>query len=73
MNASGDSGGPVWDRRSQKAVGLIAAGVGKPCPMLGNGARSCPKLAFTPLMKFPQHDKPIGVQSALGIAVIAGG
>jgi sugar lactone lactonase YvrE len=72
---AGDSGGPVWDPYTQKAVGLITfnrPAVNKPCHNLKDEERWCPRGGFTPLMPFPRRQHPIGVQAALGVAVIKG-
>jgi YD repeat-containing protein len=70
--AQGDSGGPVWDPNTQKAVGIISGGFGNPCPELKDGERSCSRLTFTPLLPFPQKTNPVGVQASLGVEVIRG-
>jgi hypothetical protein len=60
--APGDSGGPVWDPLTRKAVGTITSvspGGGIKCYTLPNGATWCPRKEFTPLL-LPPGSEPAG-------------
>ena len=74
-DAEGDSGAPVWDPVTHKAVGLITSGEpasNMPCHTLPkNRAEWCPRMLFTPL--FPRPNKsgdPPGIAPTLGIEVL---
>ncbi|HET9164310.1 MAG TPA: DUF6531 domain-containing protein [Solirubrobacterales bacterium] len=74
--ANGDSGGPVWDPATQKAVGQISAhspAPGKPCHSISGNSTWCPRMTFTPLLPFKGKSYPDGVISAMGIEFVKGG
>jgi len=73
--ASGDSGGPVWNPYTQKAVGIISLqfpAQTKACHFLRPHVRWCPRHGFTPLLPFRNHVHPIGVEAALDVNVLRG-
>jgi hypothetical protein len=75
LAATGDSGGPVWDPKTHKAVGLITTvrpGGGKGCSLLSHEAELCPRMRFTPL-DLPQGSYPAGIQNWLGVEVLGQG
>lgn len=72
-SAQGDSGGPVWDPNTHKAVGLITAGsadFGGSCFRLPEGPIDCPQTLFTPLQ--PGAGSP-GALPTLGLEILAQG
>jgi YD repeat-containing protein len=70
--AEGDSGGPVWDRRAHKAVGIIAIGFGH-FWVTKDGVRMFKRMSFTPLLPRPQEDVPEGALPKLGLDVLKEG
>lgn len=67
--AKGDSGGPVWDPVTHKAVGLITAGAGVSWP-LPNGSRMFRGMRFTPLLPRPGEEHPEGALPKLGLDIL---
>jgi len=70
---SGDSGGPVWDPNTHKAVGIISFGlpaVELPCYITSYDAKACPGTAITPLL---QGGGSNGVNPVLGIETLKQG
>jgi hypothetical protein len=71
--ASGDSGGPVWDPRTHKAVGLIVGS--SPdfahCETTLVGVTRCDKFAITAL-RVPSSPS-LGCEAKLGVQVLAQG
>jgi sugar lactone lactonase YvrE len=71
--AQGDSGGPVWNPYTEKAVGLISAqkrSAQKPCHELPKKVIWCPLMLFTPLLPFQNRSIPAGIQPMLGVEVL---
>jgi YD repeat-containing protein len=76
--AQGDSGGPVWDPETHKAVGLITAGSpdyehNKLCALLPSNLVRCPRMIFTPLLPRPGKSQPPGISPTLGVEVLKEG
>ena len=70
---SGDSGGPVWDPYTHKAVGLITTGVRSPqkkCHVVYGSLNSCPRMGFTPLIPGKLSGEMPGVTAFLGVQVL---
>jgi YD repeat-containing protein len=71
--AQGDSGGPVWDPITHKAVGLIGSvPFSSRCwvlPARGN-AIMCPRMIFTPLLPRPNQAHPEGAMPKLGVDIL---
>jgi tripartite motif-containing protein 71 len=72
-SVNGDSGGPVWDAKTKRVVGLVSAHSASkkvPCKMVvrpGSLAPEwCPINYFAPLLPFHNKSYPQGVISALG-------
>jgi len=70
--AEGDSGGPVWDLKTHKAVGLIAVGLGD-FWITSSGARMFERMTFTPLRPRPNESIPQGALPRLGVSVLGQG
>ena len=69
---AGDSGGPVWDPRTLKAVGVISAhGAinGKPCTKVKE-REWCPRTLVAPLLPFHGKSYPDGVIPRLGVELV---
>ena len=69
----GDSGGPVWDPETHKAVGLISVGWPSeevPCHETWYEARWCPGMGFTPLLP---RGGSAGITSFLGVTILKEG
>jgi len=76
-SVSGDSGGPVWNPITKKAVGVLTLHnrtSKKPCTYLdaANTKRWCPRTFFTPLMPFYNKSYPDGAMAALGVELVRG-
>jgi YD repeat-containing protein len=79
-NIQGDSGAPVWDEKTHKAVGILSGGKDGPkkkCvpkPRLGedNPPNWCPLTVVTPLLPFYGKSYPIGAMQALGVGLVRG-
>ena len=69
--AAGDSGGPVWNMRTEKAVGIVTANWGD-CHKLPNGARYCSTGGITPLMAYPNKTYPKDVLLGMGLELVRG-
>jgi sugar lactone lactonase YvrE len=72
MDAQGDSGGPVWDPETHKAVGLITAATGAQggkCWREGK-VEACNRMMFTPLLPI---EGAAGVVPTLGVEVLEEG
>jgi hypothetical protein len=73
-DAQGDSGAPVWDPVTHKAIGLITSGEkssDKPCHILPGPAEWCPRMLFTPLLPRPNRKSdPPGIAPTLGIEIL---
>jgi hypothetical protein len=69
---SGDSGGPVWDPETHKAVGLISGSSPEfaHCEELGGGRVACDHMAFTPLL---QGGGSPGAEPTLGVELLRQG
>lgn len=73
ISAEGDSGGPVWDPETHKAVGLITAATtsfGGKCWDRPVGSRSviaCNRMLFTPLLP---GGGSAGIDPTLGVEVL---
>jgi hypothetical protein len=66
---NGDSGGPVWDQKTKKVVGILSATnrVSKqPCVFLAPLKRWCPRTFISPLLPFFGKSYPDGAMTALG-------
>jgi len=75
-NADGDSGGPVWNPYTQKAVGMISikfsGPASRPCHYIREHSLWCPRGGFTPLLPFRRRQYPVGIQAALGVETLRG-
>ena len=74
-NIGGDSGAPVWDERTGKAVGILSAGADgskKKCEKIPGGIYWCPVTLVTPLLPFAGKSYPIGAMQALGVGFVSG-
>jgi YD repeat-containing protein len=74
--AEGDSGAPVWDPITHRAVGSITSGepaVNKSCHRLPNDALWCPRMLFAPLLPRPNKANPAGIAPALGVEILGAG
>ena len=75
-NADGDSGGPVWNPYTQKAVGMISikfsGSTSRPCHYIREHSLWCPRGGFTPLLPFRRRQYPVGIQAALGVEALQG-
>jgi tripartite motif-containing protein 71 len=72
-SAQGDSGGPVWDPITHKAVGLIAAlPLTNKCWTLPKqfSPIMCPRMVFTPLLPRPNQSFPEGALPKLGVDIL---
>lgn len=67
--ASGDSGGPVWDRDAHKAVGLIEAGAGGSWT-LPSGQVMYRRMRFTPLLPRNGEAIPEGALPKMGLDIL---
>jgi len=70
ITIQGDSGGPVWDPETHKAVGLItgpSSEAGGSCWETSTGAIGCNRLTFTPLL---QGGGSSGVLPKLGVDIL---
>lgn len=78
LTVSGDSGGPVWDPETHKAVGLITGGSkeagGKCWPTSYQGVahqgRICSRMIFTPLLPGGGSE---GILPKLGVEILKQG
>jgi YD repeat-containing protein len=73
--ATGDSGGPVWNPRSLKAVGIITVGwadAKHPSHNLPNGAKYFELGGITPLMAYPNATYPRDVLLGMGLELVRG-
>jgi tripartite motif-containing protein 71 len=73
--AAGDSGGPVWNMRTLKAVGIISANTSTakhPCRKLESGARYCWIGQITPLWPYRNRTKPEGALQEMGLTLVRG-
>ena len=71
--AQGDSGGPVWDPLTHKAVGLISSiPLSEHCWILPkpNNPIMCPRMTFTPLLPRPNQPFPEGAMPQLGVDIL---
>lgn len=72
--AEGDSGGPVWDPVTHKAVGLITSiAVSGACHTLPIGSLWCPRMDFTPLLPHGSQAQIPGILPFLGVEVLKEG
>jgi YD repeat-containing protein len=70
LTIKGDSGGPVWDPATHKAVGLITGGsreAGGKCWKKSWGGIACSRMAFTPLL--PSGGSR-GILTELGVSIL---
>jgi YD repeat-containing protein len=73
--ATGDSGGPIWNARTEKAVGLVSEGWGTsqlPCHELASGSTYCKLHGITPLVPFANRPIPAGALNVMGLELIRG-
>ena len=73
--ATGDSGGPIWNARTQKAVGLVSLGWGTaqlPCHELASGAKYCKLHGITPLVPYANRPNPAGALNVMGLELVRG-
>ena len=69
-DVSGDSGGPVWNPKTEAAVGIVSLRIGlpnHPCHQIPRGLIGCPRMAFTPLRPFRGQIDPLGALNVLGL------
>ena len=77
-NIQGDSGAPVWDEKTGKAVGILSGGKDGPkkkCvekPSIPGAPNWCPLTVITPLLPFADKSYPIGAMQALGVGLVRG-
>lgn len=70
LNIQGDSGGPVWNPETHKAVGLITAVSGEAggkCWITDYNAHACTRMLFTPLLAAGES---AGIGPELGVEVL---
>jgi YD repeat-containing protein len=73
LNIDGDSGAPVWDKHSHKAVGVLSGGsdeAGGGCWILPNRHRACTRTDFTPLLP---SGGAAGILPELGVHLLTQG
>ena len=69
----GDSGGPVWDPNTHKAVGIISGGLSAvevSCYYTSFNAKACPGTSITPIVQGGGSD---GVNAVLGVETLKQG
>jgi len=73
-NAAGDSGGPAWDRKTGRSVGLTSARSGPGCHLIAKKREFCPFAFITPLRPFPkgQNPNPPGALDDLNLSLVTG-
>jgi hypothetical protein len=76
-SVSGDSGGPVWNPLTKKAVGILTMHnrtSKTSCVYLdsANTKKWCPRTFFTPLLPFHNKSYPSGALEALGTDLVRG-
>jgi tripartite motif-containing protein 71 len=77
-SVEGDSGGPVWDPITKKAIGLISGHqrtTKKPCqelPPANSGKLWCPRTFIGPLLPFYGKSYPEGGLDAMGVELAIG-
>ena len=77
-NIQGDSGSPVWDEKTEKAVGILSGGKDGPkkkCVpkrQIENEPNWCPLTLVTPLLPFADKSYPIGAMQSLGVGLVRG-
>lgn len=73
--ATGDSGGPIWNPRTEKAVGLVSEGWATPqlpCHELASGSRYCKLRGITPLVPYANRPNPAGALNVMGLELVRG-
>ena len=73
IGVEGDSGGPVWDPETHKAVGVItsvSSTLGGKCAVTSYGAMECNRMLFTPLLP---GGGSAGIVPTLGVEVLKQG
>lgn len=77
-NIQGDSGSPVWDEKTEKAVGILSGGKDGPKKKcvpkrsIENEPNWCPLTLVTPLLPFAGETYPSGAMQALGVGLVRG-
>ena len=77
-NIQGDSGSPVWDEKTEKAVGILSGGKDGPkkkCVpkrQIENKPNWCPLTLVTSLLPFADKSYPIGAMQSLGVGLVRG-
>ncbi len=74
-DAEGDSGGPVWNMRTQKAVGIFTSWystASHPCRMLRPNVKYCWLGGVTPLIPYGNRTNPPGALTAMGLELVRG-
>jgi DNA-binding beta-propeller fold protein YncE len=74
-DAEGDSGGPVWNMRTEKAVGIFTSwhSTSKhPCHDLRPGVKYCWLGGITPLMPYANRPNPPGALMVMGLELVRG-
>lgn len=69
-SAEGDSGAPVWDPVTHKAVGVLSGGIPGGCWTLKSGAEMCPRTGVTPLLPRSTVTFPEGALPKMGLEVL---
>jgi YD repeat-containing protein len=72
QSGTGDSGGPVWDPATHRAVGIISGSSPEfaHCEKLSSEREVCDKMAFTPLR---QGVGTPGIEASLGVDILKQG
>jgi YD repeat-containing protein len=77
-NIQGDSGSPVWDEKTEKAVGILSGGANgskKKCVpkrKIPGEPKWCPVTIVTPLLPFYGESFPAGAIETLGVGFVRG-
>ena len=74
-DVEGDSGGPAWNPRSLKAVGLFTSWrftAAHPCHNLRPGVKYCWLGGITPLVPYGNRANPFGALNALHLELVRG-
>jgi tripartite motif-containing protein 71 len=77
-NIQGDSGSPVWDEKTEQAVGILSGGAPgskKKCVAkrkIPGSPNWCPVTIVTPLLPFHGESYPAGAMEALGVGFVRG-
>jgi hypothetical protein len=76
--AEGDSGGPVWNPETHRAVGQISTAERTPTQLCHHllspvGPLWCPRMTFTPILPPEGESQPPGIAPRLGVELLKEG